>query len=244
MRTPLLSLVAVALVASACSGASSTGNPGPSSAPGHHLPTAAPWPGESEPTPYDGVTYQDPAVNPYVDPVEDRVSTFALDVDTASYTIAQRYIDDGFRPDPASVRVEEWINAFDQGYAPPVDETFAIVADGGPTPFTDRDEVLLRVGLQARDVRDHARAETALTFVIDTSGSMEREGRLELVKDALARLVDGLGRDDTVAIHVRRRGAGVSRADTGHGPGHDPPRDRPAAAERLDEPGARPAARL
>ncbi len=200
MRTPLLSLVAVALVASACSGASSTGYSGPSSAPGHHLPTAAPWPGEPQPTPYDGVTYQDPGVNPYVDPVEDRVSTFALDVDTASYTIAQRYIDDGFRPDPASVRVEEWINAFEQGYEPPLDDTFAIVADGGPTPFTDRDEVLLRIGLQARDVRDRARADTALTFVIDTSGSMEREGRLELVKDALARLVDGLGRDDSVAI--------------------------------------------
>ena len=200
MRTPLLSLVAVALVASACSGASSTGYSGPSSAPGHHLPTAAPWPGEPQPTPYDGVTYQDPGVNPYVDPVEDRVSTFALDVDTASYTIAQRYIDDGFRPDPASVRVEEWINAFEQGYAPPLDDTFAIVADGGPTPFTDRDEVLLRIGLQARDVRDRARADTALTFVIDTSGSMEREGRLELVKDALARLVDGLDRDDSVAI--------------------------------------------
>ena len=200
MRTPLLSLVAVALVASACSGAASTGDPGPSSAPGHHQPKIAPWPGEPEPTPYDGVTYQDPGVNPYVDPVEDRVSTFALDVDTASYTIAQRYIDDGNRPDPASVRVEEWINAFDQGYPAPLDDAFAIVADGGPTPFTDGDDVLLRIGLQARDVRDRARAETALTFVIDTSGSMEREGRLELVKDALARLVDGLGRDDTVAI--------------------------------------------
>jgi Ca-activated chloride channel family protein len=163
-------------------------------------PTPAPWPGEPAPTPYDGVTYQDPGVNPYVDPVEDRVSTFALDVDTASYTIAQRYIEDDNRPDPASVRVEEWINAFDQGYPAPLDDTFAIVADGGPTPFTDRDEVLLRIGLQARDVRDRARDETALTFVIDTSGSMEREGRLELVKDALARVVDGLGREDTVAI--------------------------------------------
>ena len=64
MRTPLLSLVAVALVASACSGASSTGYSGPSSAPGHHLPTAAPWPGEPHPTPSDGGTYQDPGVNP------------------------------------------------------------------------------------------------------------------------------------------------------------------------------------
>jgi Ca-activated chloride channel family protein len=200
MRTPLLSLAAVALVASACSGsAGSTGNAEPTQAPGHHQPTPA-WPDEPAPTPYDGVTFQDPGVNPYVDPTEDRVSTFALDVDTASYAIAQRYIEDGNRPDPASVRPEEWINAFEQGYRPPLDDTFSIVADGGPTPFTDRDEILLRIGLQAREVRDRARDDAALTFVIDTSGSMEREGRLELVKDALARLVDGLGRNDTVAI--------------------------------------------
>jgi Ca-activated chloride channel family protein len=203
MRTRILSLAVLALVTAGCAGgASSSGsaNTGHGEPPAHHQPPPVPWPDEPAATPYDGVTYEDPGVNPFVDPVEDRVSTFGLDVDTASYTIAQRYVDDGNRPDPASVRVGEWVNAFDQGYRPPQDDTFAIVVDGGPTPFTDRDEVLLRVGLQARDVRDRARADTALTFVIDTSGSMEREGRLELVKDALARLVDGLGRGDTVAI--------------------------------------------
>jgi Ca-activated chloride channel family protein len=200
MRTPLLSLAAVALVASACTGAASNGPAASAGAPGHHQPPPPVYPEQPAASPYDGVTYEDPGVNPYVDPVEDRVSTFALDVDTASYTIAHRYIDDGYRPDPASVRPEEWINAFDQGYRAPLDDTFAIVADGGPTPFTDRGEVLLRIGLQAREVRDRARQDTALTFVIDTSGSMEREGRLELVKDALFRLVDGLGRNDTVAI--------------------------------------------
>jgi Ca-activated chloride channel family protein len=203
MRTPILSLALSALVVAACSGGTSAG---PSTGTGYHEPPAhpqpppAPWPNEPAPTPYDGVTYEDPGVNPFTDPVEDRVSTFGLDVDTASYAIAQRYVDDGNRPDPASVRVEEWVNAFDQGYRLPDGDTFAIVADGGPTPFSDRDEILLRIGLQARDVRDRARDDASLTFVIDTSGSMERGGRLEIVKDALARLVDGLGRDDTVAI--------------------------------------------
>jgi Ca-activated chloride channel family protein len=201
MRRPLLSLAVLAVVAAGCSGgpAASQGDVPAPPDPGHHQPTAVPWL-EPDSTPYDGVTYEDPGVNPYVDPDEDQVSTFALDVDTASYTIAQRYVDDGHRPDPASVRVEEWVNAFAQGYRSPDDEAFAIVADGGPTPFTEADEVLLRVGLQARDVRDRAREDAALTFVIDTSGSMEREGRLELVKDALRLLVDELGRDDTVAI--------------------------------------------
>lgn len=135
-----------------------------------------------------------------MDPGQDDVSTFGLDVDTASYTIAQRYVDDGYRPDPASVRVEEWINAFDQGYQTPFDDAFAIVADGGPTPFTDRGEILLRIGLQAREVRDRGRQDASLTFVVDTSGSMAREGRLELVKHALSRLVENLDRRDSVAI--------------------------------------------
>ena len=58
-----------------------------------------------------------------------------MDVDTASYTIAQRYVADGNMPDPASVRVEEWVNAFDQGYPAPEDATFAIHVDGAPSPF-------------------------------------------------------------------------------------------------------------
>jgi Ca-activated chloride channel family protein len=201
MRTPLLALAVIALVVAGCSGAASSQGyaPGATFIPEHHQPTTEPWPRPAS-TPYGGVTYVDPGVNPYVDPDEDKVSTFALDVDTASYTIAQRYVDDGHRPDPASVRVEEWVNAFAQGYPTPDDATFSIVADGGPTPFTESDEVLLRLGLQARDVRDRAREDTALTFVIDTSGSMARESRLELVKAALRLLVDNLGRNDTIAI--------------------------------------------
>jgi Ca-activated chloride channel family protein len=203
MRKPLLSLAVVALVATACSSSSSTSAPSGRSVPQAHAPSAAASaapPAYPQATPYDGVTYQDHGVNPFVDPREDRVSTFALDVDTASYAIAQRYIEDGNRPDPASVRVEEWVNAFDQGYRAPGDDAFAISVDGGPTPFTGPDEVLVRIGLQAREVRERQRQDASLTFVIDTSGSMEREGRLELVKDALRVLVDELGPNDRVAV--------------------------------------------
>ncbi len=199
MRTPLLSLAVVTVLVAACAGSSTTGSSHTPPDPAHHQPTAAPWTDPAA-TPYDGTTFQAPGINPFIDPDEDRVSTFALDVDTASYAIAQRFVADGFRPDPASVRVEEWINAFAQGYRSPDDATFAIVADGGPTPFTEPDEVLLRIGLKAREVSERARQEASLTFVIDTSGSMAREGRLELVKDALRLLVAGLDRTDTVSI--------------------------------------------
>ncbi|MBA2721195.1 MAG: von Willebrand factor type A domain-containing protein [Chloroflexi bacterium] len=204
MRTMLLALVAAALVASACT---SSALPAASSfqgvTPGHHQPTPGPvWPAGPAPTatPDGGVTFENPGTNPWVDPRQDGESTFGLDVDTASYTIAQRYVAEGSQPDPASIRVEEWVNAFDQGYPAPEEAAFAIVADGGPTPFTDEGEVLLRIGLQARDVANRDRQRAALTFVIDTSGSMERDGRLEIVKASIRILVQGLDRNDRVAI--------------------------------------------
>jgi len=119
MRKPLLSLAAVAIVASGCATASApTSGRYVAPPPEHHLETP---PVQEVPrgTPYDGVTFQDPGVNPFVDPLKDNQSTFGLDVDTASYTVARRFVDDGNLPDPASVRVEEFVNYFDQGYTPP-----------------------------------------------------------------------------------------------------------------------------
>jgi Ca-activated chloride channel homolog len=203
MRKLLLSLSLVAVLAGACASASSPVSRPQATGPttDHHLPTYPPAPPpEPATTPYPGVTYQDPGTNPWVDPNRDDESTFALDVDTASYAIAQRYIQDGNRPDPASVRVEEWVNAFAQDYPAPEEDAFAIVGDGGPTPFLAHDETLLRIGIQARTVGDRQRQPAALTFVIDTSGSMAREDRLETVKDALRLLVHRLGRGDRVAI--------------------------------------------
>ena len=202
MRKPLLSLGLVALFAGACgSSAGPTYDPNYVPPPQHHQPTLPP--AEQPPaTPYDGVTYEDPGVNPFIDPNKDRESTFALDVDTASYTVARRYISDGNLPDPASVRVEEFVNYFDQGYAPPKDDAFAIHVDGGPSPFLAQDEMLLRIGLKAREVADRSRPDASLTFVIDVSGSMARENRLGLVKQSLRLLVEGLRRDDTIGIVV------------------------------------------
>lgn len=202
MRKPLLSLGLVALFAGACgASAGPTYDPNYVPPPQHHQPTLPP--AEQPPaTPYDGVTYEDPGVNPFVDPNKDRESTFALDVDTASYTVARRYISDGNLPDPSSVRVEEFVNYFDQGYAPPEDDAFAIHVDGGPSPFLAQDEMLLRIGLKARQVADRSRPDASLTFVIDVSGSMARENRLGLVKQSLRLLVEGLRRDDTIGIVV------------------------------------------
>ncbi len=204
MRRPLVAVVLTAgLAASGCGSASV-----PTSGPYDPQPPPPQWHQPEEPvlpapTPYPDVTFDDPGVNPFADPTEDHRSTFAMDVDTGSWTIARRYISDGYLPDPASVRVEEFVNAFDGGYAAPTNDTFAIHLDAGPTPFRrDPRTFLLRIGLRAADPGVEERPAAALTFVIDVSGSMELGGRLELVKRSLDILLDELRPDDTVGIVV------------------------------------------
>jgi Ca-activated chloride channel family protein len=177
----------------------------------HHWSTSAPAtsaPAWNEPAtmapaatdPYDNTNFDDPGVNPFEDPTRDPLSTFAMDVDTASYAVARRFIEDGHMPDRDSVRLEEFVNSFDYGYESPTNDAFAIHVDGAPSPFVGSRSILLRIGIQAREVPAESRAPIALTFVIDTSGSMASEGRLELVKHALALLVSRLRPDDSVAV--------------------------------------------
>ena len=101
---------------------------------------------------YDLTFFKHYGVNPFIDTEDDNLSTFAIDVDTASYTVARRFVQDGNLPHPDSVRVEEFINFFDQGYQPPEEDAFAIHIDGSPSPFGGDKHWLLRVGLQGRTV--------------------------------------------------------------------------------------------
>jgi Ca-activated chloride channel family protein len=154
------------------------------------------------PTPPVGNEFQNYGVNPYIAAVEDHLSTFALDVDTASYTVMRRYLKDGMLPPAESVRVEEYVNYFDPGYPTPPDVAFAIYADGAPSPFSTDGSILLRIGVQGYAVSDAQRKPSVLTFVVDISGSMAINGRLELVKQSLTMLVERLRPDDVVAIVV------------------------------------------
>ena len=150
--------------------------------------------------PYDLTFFQHYGVNPFIDTEDDHLSTFAIDVDTASYTIARKFLDDGFLPDQNSIRVEEFVNYFDQGYEAPTDDAFAIHVDGSPSPFGNGNHWLMRVGLQGKELLDEQRQDATLVFTIDVSGSMAREDRLGLVQRSLRLLVDELRSDDKVAI--------------------------------------------
>ena len=142
--------------------------------------------------------FEEYGVRNFVDTAHDALSTFALDVDTGSYTITRRWLDEGIKPDPASVRVEEFVNAFEYDYSTPRNG-LDIHIDGGPSPF-DENNIIIRVGVQAAVIDDRDRANAALTFVVDTSGSMDRADRLGLVKQALTEMISELDDDDTVAI--------------------------------------------
>ncbi|WP_346011377.1 von Willebrand factor type A domain-containing protein [Streptomyces sp. SID337] len=129
----------------------------------------------------------------------DHLSTFALDVDTASYGFARRTLAEGRLPDPSTVRPEEFVNSFRQDYPRPDGDGFSVSVDGARTD--DDGWSLVRVGLATRgEPAETERPPAALTFVIDVSGSMAEPGRLDLVKRSLGLMTDRLRPDDSVAL--------------------------------------------
>lgn len=145
------------------------------------------------------------AINPFVLTSDDHLSTFALDVDTASYTAARNYLLNGSYPSADDVRVEEFVNYFNYNYAPPTENALAAYVDGAPSPWQSVEgnaTQMVRVGIKGKHVDDSQRKDASLIFVIDISGSMAEPNRLPLVKDSLWLLVDELRPTDQVGIVV------------------------------------------
>lgn len=153
--------------------------------------------------------------NPFVEAAGDPLDTLAVDVDTASYSLFRSYI---FKPKqlppPEAIRTEEFINYFKSGYAPPSAESgraIAVHAEIAPSVFAhEPDYKLLKIGIKARELTRETRKACSLVFVIDTSSSMRRENRLELVKEALVPLVGELDEGDTIGIVTFDREARVN----------------------------------
>jgi Ca-activated chloride channel family protein len=161
-----------------------------------------------------GERYVPMAPNGAVTTTEDRLSTFAIDVDTASYALARRKILEGGLPNRDGVRVEEFLNYFHYDYPAPTDGPIAVHMDAAPSPdATDR--VLLRVGLQAKQLTRSERKRTHLTFLVDVSGSMSAVDRLPLAQRALHLLVDNLVDGDTVGIVTYAGGVRVALPQSG-----------------------------
>jgi Ca-activated chloride channel family protein len=145
-------------------------------------------------------TFVEHGVSGYVDTGEDAESTFALDVDTGSFSVAKSLLSQGVRPPAASVRVEEWVNSFDYEDPAPEDGALGVTAETGLRPGAEDGTQLVRVAVSSREADEEERPRAHVTLVVDRSGSMDRQDRLGLVKASLAVLADRLDDDDTVAV--------------------------------------------
>ncbi len=130
---------------------------------------------------------------------EDRVSTFSLDTDRTSYHLALNWAREGYDVEPDSVRAEEWINAFNYGYAQPSrDDSFAVHTAVMPHPLDDS-LALARIAFQAPELRDDGRPLN-VTLVLDASGSMADGDRVGIARAAAEAIRKSLRRDDRIAV--------------------------------------------
>jgi len=150
--------------------------------------------------------------NPFIAPLGERaLSTFAIDVDTASYANVRRFLQNGQLPPADAVRIEEMINYFDYDYAPPVSESehpFKAHVEIAQCPWNENHR-LARIGLKGREIDMADRVATNLVFLIDVSGSMNRPDKLPLLQESMKLLVDRLTADDRVAIVVYAGSSGL-----------------------------------
>ena len=147
-------------------------------------------------------SFKDYGVNPFVDAKKDRLSTFSIDVDTASYSFARRrLLRENMLPAYQGVRAEEFLNSFDYGYETPAAGAvpFKVSFAASPAPFSTGHH-LVRVGVQAKRVGPQDRVPVHLVYLVDTSGSMGSSDRLPLAKRGLAMLTESLKQGDTVAL--------------------------------------------
>ncbi|WP_183092656.1 vWA domain-containing protein [Nocardioides stalactiti] len=152
------------------------------------------------PGPTEDNEFRDHGTSGFVDARQDNRSTFALDVDNGSYRLARTFLRDGYRVPRASIRVEEWVNAFSYDDPAPTETDLGLTVESADAPSLDDDTQLVRVGVAAREVAADDRPRVNVTLVVDRSGSMDIRERLGLVQASLAVLAERLRPDDTVSV--------------------------------------------
>jgi Ca-activated chloride channel family protein len=160
--------------------------------------------------PMETERYPDATVNPVKRVDAEPVSTFSIDVDTASYSNVRRFLNEGRRPPRDSVRVEELVNYFDYAYPGPesASEPFRPFVAVTPSPWAEGKRIV-HIGLQGYDLKRSELPPLNLVFLVDTSGSMQGPDRLPLAKQALNLLIDQLRPQDRVSIVAYAGSAGA-----------------------------------
>lgn len=155
--------------------------------------------------------HQGPPENPFQDVTAAPLSTFGSDVDTAAYASVRNYLRRHTKPPVSAVRLEELVNYFDYGDAPPAensDTPFAVTSELATCPWQPKHQ-LLRVAVKGQEIERDARPPSNLVFLLDVSGSMGSPNKLPLLKRAFTKLVEQLDERDRVAIVVYAGASGL-----------------------------------
>jgi Ca-activated chloride channel homolog len=161
------------------------------------------------PTQFNTEQYDGIVENPFLKTTENRLSTFSIDVDTASYSNMRRFINQGRLPPKDAVRIEELINYFIYDYPQPEgDVPFSTTVEIAACPW-DLGHRLARIGLKGKEVRTETRPAANIVFLLDVSGSMNNANKLPLVKKAMKMLVERLDAKDTISIAVYAGASGL-----------------------------------
>ncbi len=171
--------------------------------PAHHPPHRPPHGNTEDYAPIETHDFRAVADHP--------LSTFAIDVDGASYTNVRRFVRDGERPPKDAVRIEELLNYFQYDYPAPTAEDphpFAVTMEAGPAPWRETHD-LVHVGLQGRRIPVEERPPSNLVFLVDVSGSMRSRAKLPLLKRGFRMLADQLRPEDRVAMVVYAGSSGL-----------------------------------
>jgi Ca-activated chloride channel homolog len=147
--------------------------------------------------------------NPFVAVARRPLSTFSIDVDTASYANVRRFLNARTLPPRDAVRIEELVNYFPYSYPQPQgDEPFSVSLEAAPAPWKP-EHMLVRIGIKGRELEESQRPPSNLVFLIDVSGSMAQPDKLPLLQQALKALVGSLGERDRVAMVVYAGASGL-----------------------------------
>lgn len=154
--------------------------------------------------------FTDIVTNPVKIAKDEPVSTFSIDVDTASYSFVRGSLNQNVLPQKDAVRVEEMINYFPYDYAGPADKAVPFKANVSvfPTPW-NADTRLMHIGIKGFSLNGQEKPKSNLVFLIDTSGSMDSPDKLPLLQNAMKMLVETLGPEDTVSIVTYAGSAGT-----------------------------------
>ena len=170
---------------------------------------ATPMPGEVEETPFNTEGYSHIDENPFLDVAHAPLSTFSVDVDTASYSNTRRFLKDGQLPPKDAVRIEELVNYFSYDYPQPVGNApFSVTAEISEAPWNTQRR-LVRIGLQGKRIPADNLPPANLVFLLDVSGSMNEPAKLPLVKSSMKILTEQLTARDHVAIVVYAGNSGL-----------------------------------